>query len=124
MSLGTFRDQVICLFISLGTFIDQVICLSVFQTLHVLGNLQRSDYLFVFSDLTCPWEPSEIRLFVCFFRPYMSLGTFRDQVIYPDTLEDMKGKGYTDTELENILKIVNLQQIVEREGGKDHIRTV
>lgn len=53
----------------------------------------------------------------------MSLGTFRDQVIYPDTFEDMKGKEYTDTDLENILKIVNLQQIVEREGGNDQIRT-
>lgn len=48
----------------------------------------------------------------------MSLGTFRDQVIYPDTYDDMKEKGCTDKDLEKILEIVNLQLIVEREGGK------
>lgn len=47
----------------------------------------------------------------------MSLGTLRDQVIYPDSLKEMAKKGVTDDDLENILGIVNLQYIVTREGG-------
>lgn len=51
------------------------------------------------------------------FRPYLSLGTLRDQVIYPHTEEEFRQKGHTDEDLEKILNIVNLQYIVQREGG-------
>ncbi|KAG0144475.1 hypothetical protein CROQUDRAFT_659907 [Cronartium quercuum f. sp. fusiforme G11] len=55
-------------------------------------------------------------------RPYLSLGTLRDQIIYPDTKIEMHARGVTDTDLLRILAVVELDGIVEREGGWDVTR--
>ncbi|KAI8926954.1 ABC transporter transmembrane region 2-domain-containing protein [Entophlyctis helioformis] len=52
-------------------------------------------------------------------RPYLSMGTLRDQVIYPDTHADMKAKGTTDDDLLAILGVVQIGGLVAREGGWD-----
>ncbi|GAA6034585.1 hypothetical protein JCM8097_005409 [Rhodosporidiobolus ruineniae] len=52
-------------------------------------------------------------------RPYLSLGTLRDQIIYPHSRAQMVERGITDSDLLAILKLLDLDSIVEREGGWD-----
>ncbi|KAG8981044.1 hypothetical protein FRC05_003944 [Tulasnella sp. 425] len=52
-------------------------------------------------------------------RPYLSLGTLRDQIIYPHSKAQMERRGMSDHDLYNILAVVGMEDIVEREGGWD-----
>lgn len=52
-------------------------------------------------------------------RPYLSPGTLRDQVIYPDGEADMRTKRRTEAELLKILEEAKLGYLPEREGGWD-----
>lgn len=51
-------------------------------------------------------KPHRSKLFYIPQRPYMTLGTLRDQVIYPDTEEDQRRKEVTDQALEEFLSKV------------------
>ncbi|KIJ68698.1 hypothetical protein HYDPIDRAFT_179754 [Hydnomerulius pinastri MD-312] len=55
-------------------------------------------------------------------RPYLSLGTLRDQVIYPHSQEQMSARGISDANLLAILAVVRMDSVVEREGGWDAAR--
>ncbi|RKP35248.1 P-loop containing nucleoside triphosphate hydrolase protein, partial [Dimargaris cristalligena] len=55
-------------------------------------------------------------------KPYLPLGTFRDQIIYPHSHADITARGLTDDDLVNILKVVHLEYLVGREGGWNSIR--
>lgn len=64
-------------------------------------------------------RPSTKEMFYIPQRPYMSLGTLRDQVIYPDCIEDMKRKGITDLDLEKILSQVHLDYLIRKDESWD-----
>ncbi|KAG0187131.1 hypothetical protein DFQ28_006830 [Apophysomyces sp. BC1034] len=64
-------------------------------------------------------KPSHRDIFYIPQRPYLLLGTLRDQILYPDTIEDMHKRKVTDDDLLEILKVVQIEHIVEREGGWD-----
>ncbi|KAK1761440.1 ATP-binding cassette sub-family D member 1 [Echria macrotheca] len=46
-------------------------------------------------------------------RPYLSRGSLRQQIIYPDGLRTMRAKGVTDADLLAILKILNLEHMLD-----------
>ncbi|CEG69517.1 Putative ATP-binding cassette, subfamily D (ALD), member 3 [Rhizopus microsporus] len=66
-------------------------------------------------------KPEASKLFYVPQKPYLPLGTFRDQVIYPDTQKEAFAKGYNDEELMKLLDTVHLGYLVEREGGWDAV---
>ncbi|KAJ3853303.1 ABC transporter transmembrane region 2-domain-containing protein [Lentinula lateritia] len=55
-------------------------------------------------------------------RPYLTIGTLRDQVIYPHSQREMIARGITDDDLFKILQAVQMENVVEREGGWDSVR--
>lgn len=52
-------------------------------------------------------------------RPYLSPGTLRDQVIYPDGHLDMRSKGKSEEDLKRVLEEAKLGYLPDREGGWD-----
>jgi len=67
-------------------------------------------------------RPNSKDIFYIPQRPYLSLGTLRDQIIYPHNVEEMKARGIEDSDLQLILEVVQLGTLVEREGGWDRER--
>lgn len=66
-------------------------------------------------------KPGPGKLFYIPQRPYMTLGSLRDQVIYPDTYDDMVRKGIHDNDLLTYLDLVKLTYIQERDGRWDAV---
>ncbi|GJJ77854.1 ATP-binding cassette, subfamily D (ALD), member 3 [Entomortierella parvispora] len=67
-------------------------------------------------------KPHPSKLFYVPQKPYLALGTFRDQVIYPDTKAQAVAKGFSDDKLFELLSMVHLGYLIEREGGWDSVQ--
>ncbi|KAI9283730.1 ABC transporter transmembrane region 2-domain-containing protein [Umbelopsis sp. AD052] len=82
----------------------------------------KSSLFRILGDLWPLWggtvtKPAASKLFYVPQKPYLALGSFRDQVIYPDTRDDALDKGFDDERLMELLNVVHLGYLVEREGG-------
>lgn len=64
-------------------------------------------------------KPSFDQIFYIPQRPYLSRGTLRQQIIYPDSVNEMRLKGITDDDLLEIVSILEIASIVDRPGGWD-----
>lgn len=64
-------------------------------------------------------KPPHSDIFYIPQRPYLSRGTLRQQIIYPDGIRQMRDKGVTDHDLYRILQTVEIEHVVDRDGGWD-----
>ncbi|ORY46787.1 hypothetical protein BCR33DRAFT_753456 [Rhizoclosmatium globosum] len=55
-------------------------------------------------------------------RPYLPIGTLRQQIIYPQTLDEFEESGRSDEDLYQVLRTVHLAYIPDREGGLDSMK--
>ncbi|KAI9788246.1 MAG: hypothetical protein M1816_007012 [Peltula sp. TS41687] len=62
-------------------------------------------------------KPPSSNIFYIPQRPYLSRGSLRQQIIYPDSTREMREKGVTDDDLYRILSTVEIEGIIDREGG-------
>lgn len=54
-------------------------------------------------------------------RPYLSRGTLRDQIIYPDTLYEFRAKNGSEEELKQILETLEIGSVLNRPDGWDAV---
>ncbi|KAI4862486.1 ABC transporter transmembrane region 2 [Hypoxylon rubiginosum] len=59
------------------------------------------------------YKPPFTAIFYIPQRPYLSRGSLRQQITYPDNLRSVRARGVTDAQLLDILKILSLEHLVD-----------
>ncbi|KAI0593175.1 ABC transporter transmembrane region 2-domain-containing protein [Biscogniauxia sp. FL1348] len=59
------------------------------------------------------YKPPFTDIFYIPQRPYLSRGSLRQQITYPDSLRSVRARGVTDSQLMDILKILSLEHLVD-----------
>ncbi|KAI1449667.1 ABC transporter transmembrane region 2 [Annulohypoxylon stygium] len=59
------------------------------------------------------YKPPFTDIFYIPQRPYLSRGSLRQQITYPDSLRTVRARGVTDSQLLDILKILSLEHLVD-----------
>ncbi|GAW20851.1 hypothetical protein ANO14919_103630 [Xylariales sp. No.14919] len=59
------------------------------------------------------YKPPFTDIFYIPQRPYLSRGSLRQQITYPDSLRSVRARGVTDAQLLDILKILSLEHLVD-----------
>lgn len=67
-------------------------------------------------------KPAQSKLFYVPQKPYLALGTLRDQIIYPSTHAEVKRKGISDARIQDYLVQVQLGYLSDRDGGFDAVQ--
>ncbi|KAI5294211.1 hypothetical protein KEM52_004461 [Ascosphaera acerosa] len=68
----------------------------------------------------CVAKPPADQIFYIPQRPYLSCGSLRQQIIYPDSVADMRAKGVSDDDLLDIVSILEIASVVlDRPDGWD-----
>jgi ATP-binding cassette, subfamily D (ALD), peroxisomal long-chain fatty acid import protein len=66
-------------------------------------------------------KPSFEDIFYIPQRPYLSRGTLRDQIIYPDSMYEFRAKNGSEEQLRQILEILEIESVVNRPNGWDAV---
>ncbi|KIX05204.1 uncharacterized protein Z518_06076 [Rhinocladiella mackenziei CBS 650.93] len=66
-------------------------------------------------------KPNFDEIFYIPQRPYLSRGTLRDQIIYPDTLYEFRAKNGSEAALREILGILEIESVINRPNGWDAV---